>query len=133
MEMADKSFQCSIITPESQVFDDRVDAVTLPAHDGGMGVLFNRAPLVCKLGAGALRIRKQDSEQIWYVDSGFAQVLENKVIVLTQQALRPDEIDRSRAEQMLEDARQMKVSTDAENEAKAHAEARARAQLRMAK
>lgn len=129
--MADKSFQCCIVTPDKQVYDDKVDAVTIPAHDGELGILFNRAPLVCRLGTGALRVRKGKDERIWFVDSGFAHVLANSVVVLAEQVLGSDQIDRRQAEGLLNQARSMKVTDEISARRKAHAEAVARAQLRM--
>ena len=55
--MAEQTFQCRVITPEAQVYDGQVEAVVIPAHDGEIGILFNRAPLLCKLGPGRMRVR----------------------------------------------------------------------------
>ena len=44
---------CSVITPEAQVFDGAAESVVVPAHDGEIGILFNRAPLLAKLGRWA--------------------------------------------------------------------------------
>ena len=129
--MADRSFQCSVVTLGKQVYDDKVDVVTIPAHDGEMGIMFNRAPLVCRLGTGILRIRKGIHEQKWFVDGGFAHVLDNSVLVLTEQALRAEQIDRKRAEELLGQARGMKVTDEDSARKRAHAESVARVQLRI--
>jgi F-type H+-transporting ATPase subunit epsilon len=129
--MIDKPIQCTVVTPEKQVYDSRVDAVTIPAHDGEMGILFNRAPLVCKLGTGVLRIRRGIGEKRLFVDRGFAHVLDNSVVVLTEQALRPEQIDRQQAEELLNQAREMKVIDEDSARKRDHAEAVARTQLRM--
>ena len=47
------SFQCTVVTPEQQVLDETVTQAILPAHDGQMGILTGRAPLLVKLGVGA--------------------------------------------------------------------------------
>lgn len=129
--MADSTFQCTVITPEEEVFDGRVEAVVMPAHDGEIGILRDRAPLMCKLGPGRMRVRHEGSEESWYIDAGFAQVLDNRVTVLTQKAMRPDSIDRTAAEAMLAEARQMKPTDEVAARRKAQLEARARAQLRI--
>jgi F-type H+-transporting ATPase subunit epsilon len=130
--MAEQLLHCSVITPEAQVYDGDVDSVVIPAHDGEIGVLFNRAPLLCKLGAGRLRLQHAGREESWFIDGGFAQVLDNKVLVLTQQACTPDQIDRAEAEAMLELARQMHPTDDVAARKKARLEASARARLRIA-
>ena len=131
--MATDSLQCSVITPEGEVYDGKVDAVTIPAHDGEIGILFHRAPLLCKLGAGRLRVRTGAEETSWFVDAGFCQVLDNKVTVLTQTALNPAELDRAEANRLLDDAREIKATDDVSTRRKAQLETSARARLRMAR
>jgi F-type H+-transporting ATPase subunit epsilon len=76
-----------VITPERQVLEQPVDAVVIPAHDGELGVLRNRAALMCELGIGQLRYTAAGRTQRMFVDGGFAQVLDNRVTVLTNRAL----------------------------------------------
>ncbi len=130
--MALPRLHCSLITPEAKVFEDDVVVVSLPAHDGEIGLLYNRAPLVCELGAGLLKIRAGDKEQIWFVDAGFAQVLDNRVTKLTQRAVAPDKIDREEALHALEEARLLPTNDDAALKRRARAESSARARLHLA-
>jgi F-type H+-transporting ATPase subunit epsilon len=76
-----------VITPERQVLEQPVDSVVIPAHDGELGVLRNRAALMCELGIGQLRYTAADRTRRMFIDGGFAQVLDNQVTVLTNQAL----------------------------------------------
>ena len=46
------AFQCVIVTPEQQALDESVTQAILPAHDGLIGILTDRAPLLVKLGLG---------------------------------------------------------------------------------
>ncbi len=131
--MNEKLFHCTVITPEAQPFDGQVESVVLPAHDGQIGILFNRAPLLCKLGAGRLRLQTEVEEHDWFIDGGFAQVIDNKVTVLTQRALRPQEIPAAEASARLEEALKMPATDDVAARRKSQAIASARAQLRMAK
>ncbi|NJL32365.1 MAG: F0F1 ATP synthase subunit epsilon, partial [Phycisphaerales bacterium] len=71
--MAD-TFRCTLITPAQQVFDEEVTYVELPAFDGQMGIEPQRAPMVAKLGDGALRLDFARGESRWYfVAGGFAR------------------------------------------------------------
>lgn len=91
-----------VITPERQVVADQGDVVVIPAHDGELGVLPRRAPLMCELGIGALYYRKSGKPQRVFVDGGFAQVLDNRVTVLSGNALKQEEVTAavvSKAEQ----------------------------------
>ena len=131
--MAQHQLHLSLITPEAKIFEDDVDFVAIPAHDGEIGILFNRSPLVCQLGSGQMKIRTGETEQTWFVDTGFAQVLDNRVVVLTQKALKPEQISRDDAARQLEDARRLPVTTDDAARKRVRAEASARARLHLAK
>jgi F-type H+-transporting ATPase subunit epsilon len=127
------TLRCSVITPEAQVYEGSAEFVVLPAHDGEIGILPDRAPLLCKLGAGRLRLRAPGGvEESWFIDGGFAQVLENRVVVLTQKAVDPGQIDRARAQAQLAEARAMRADDEVAARRKVAAEASARAQLRIA-
>lgn len=90
--MAAKKIECVVITPEREVLSASAESVTLPAHDGELGVLAMRAPLMCELGIGQLRVRHDGATSRVFIDGGFAQVLDNRVTVLTGRALLADEI-----------------------------------------
>jgi F-type H+-transporting ATPase subunit epsilon len=86
------SIQVLVITPERQVLDAQTDSVVIPAHDGELGILRNRAPLMCELGVGQLRYQDADRTRKLMIDGGFAQIADNKVVVLTERAVSPDEV-----------------------------------------
>jgi F-type H+-transporting ATPase subunit epsilon len=93
------AFHCTLVTPEQQAFDAHVTQAILPAHDGLIGVLTNRAPLLVKLGLGPLRFDLPDGRQLFYlIDGGIAQVKNNKLTILTSDAMPADRIDHAAAE-----------------------------------
>ncbi len=125
--------QCSIITPEAQLLDAKASAVVIPAHDGQIGILENRAPLLCELGTGVMRVDTPDQgPRVFYVDGGFAQVLDNEVIVLTERAAAAADIVRAEAQEALTAAEQMPLLGAEALQARNRAIARAKAQLRIA-
>lgn len=72
-----------IVTPEETLFVGDVTAVHLPGTAGAFEVLNNHAPLISTLDAGKVRIKLPDnSEQSFAVNSGFVEVLNNKVTVM---------------------------------------------------
>jgi F-type H+-transporting ATPase subunit epsilon len=102
------SFQCTIVTPEQQALDATVEQAILPAHDGLIGILTDRAPLLVKLGVGPLRVDiKQGQQRHFLVDGGVAQMKDNKLTVLTTLATPAGEIsaDTARAEYAEAEAR----------------------------
>ncbi len=127
-----ETFHCSVVTPERAVLECESTFVVLPAWDGEIGILRGRAPLLCKLGIGRLRIETADEEHILFLDGGFAEMLDNRLTILTEDARRPDELDRQAAASDLEEARALTVTDDASLEARQKALQRARTQLRLA-
>src|SRR6186713_1092189 len=92
------SFHIVIVTPEQQVLDETVTQAILPAHDGQIGILTDRAPLLVKLGQGALQIDLAAGQsRKMYVEGGLAQMKENVLTILTQVAIPVEEIDAEAA------------------------------------
>jgi F-type H+-transporting ATPase subunit epsilon len=108
--MADEtnSLRVRLVSPERILFDTTADAVELPAKNGYMEVLYGHAPLLAELGAGDVRLHgAHDSgagggEQIYNVSWGFVEVLPDRVTILANDALKPEEIDVQRAQQQLD-------------------------------
>lgn len=91
--MADsQNIHVVVITPERQVLEETVDAVVLPAHDGELGVLRDRAALMCELGIGQFRYTQGGQTRRLFIDGGFAQVVDNRVTVLTARALPAEQV-----------------------------------------
>lgn len=84
----------TVITPEQQVLETSAEAVVVPAHDGELGVLNGRAPLMCELGIGQLRYTSGGKTRRLFIDGGFAQVFENRVTVLTNRSLPEEQVTR---------------------------------------
>lgn len=130
--MADsKTFQLAVVTPEAAVLDTEASFVALPAHDGEIGVLRNRAPLLIKLDVGLLRAETADGTQRLYVDGGFAEMIDNRLTVLTEDAKDPGEFDRDAAEQGFVAAQAMTAEDAVALAAREKALRRARVQLQL--
>jgi F-type H+-transporting ATPase subunit epsilon len=126
------TFHCSVITPERAVLETEATFVAFPAHDGEVGILPGRAPLLFKMGIGALRVESPEGNHTFFVDGGFAQMVENRLTLLTEQAKAVDEIDRAAAERALAEARELPMINDAEFAARQRAVRSAETQIRLA-
>ncbi len=126
--MAD-TFHCSVVTPESAVLECDATSAVFPAHDGDVGILPRRAPLLCRLGTGILRVESEGKTQAFFIDGGFGQMVENKLTLLTEQARAAAEVDLETARQALDDARALPVE-DGYDQRQAAIE-RARAQVKL--
>jgi F-type H+-transporting ATPase subunit epsilon len=88
-----------IITPETVAYSEEADQVTLSTVDGKITVLPNHVPLVTKLLAGELALKKGGQTTVLATGGGFAQITGVKVSVVTDLAQRPEEIDEKAAEE----------------------------------
>jgi len=76
-----------ILTPEKKIFSGDVYGVQLPGITGLFEVLDKHAPMVSALKAGKLKILKEKNTVVIYtIQSGFAEVLNNKTTVLVEGA-----------------------------------------------
>lgn len=104
--------QLDIVTPEKKVFSDMVDNVYLPGADGEMGVLPMHAGLVTALQAGEMRYLHNGQVVTIAIGSGFAEIHQEKVTVLTDMALGEAEIDESTTEEAIARAHEKLVSPE---------------------
>jgi F-type H+-transporting ATPase subunit epsilon len=95
-----------LATPTRMVVAEAVDEVVIPGSQGYFGVLPGHAPLLATLGIGELTYRNGREERHMAVAGGFAEVRNDKVIVLADAAELPGEIDRVRAERARDRAEQ---------------------------
>src|SRR5205085_11073797 len=116
MPLTEQPLQCVVVTPERAVLDEPADFVALPLYDGELGVLPGRAPLIGRLGYGELRVRRGNATRLFFIDSGFAQVRNNIVTVLTPRAVRAEEINSQVVAQQLEEANAPAATPEAQRE-----------------
>jgi len=85
------AFQCVVVTPEQQTLDETVEQAIIPAHDGLIGILTDRAPLLVKLGEGPLRIDLPGGQsRTFQIKGGIAQMKSNNLTILTTEATAAD-------------------------------------------
>ena len=123
--MADSSnqLQVRLVTPDKVLVDQDADAVELPSKSGYMEVLYGHAPLLAELGVGEVRLHGgPGGDQTYFVVWGFVEVLPDRVTILAQNAIRPEEIDAGEAQRQLESGQKMwdEAGEDAEKYAQAN-------------
>ncbi len=98
--------QFELATPTRLLVSEEVDEVVAPGIEGYFGVLPGHAAFLTTLGVGELMYRQGRQERHLAVSGGFAEVRNDKVIVLADTAERPGEINRERAERSRQRAEQ---------------------------
>ena len=82
-----EAFKASLITPEAIVLEAQVTAAQIPAHDGLVGILSHRQPLLAKLGTGIVRLDTTAGSQRFLVSGGYAQMKGEELTILTTEAI----------------------------------------------
>jgi F-type H+-transporting ATPase subunit epsilon len=121
--MARTKFPVEVLTPEGQVFSDEVEMISTRTATGSIGILANHAPLMAILDPTELRLYKSDSEVVKFAQGeGYLQVVDNSALVLVEEAVAPEDLDRSDIESRLEEARSGMESAEEGSEERARYE-----------
>src|SRR5271156_1167739 len=96
--MAD-TLKLEIVTPDAKTFSDDVEMVTLPGVEGEMGVYPQHVPLMTQLVPGEITVRKDGQDLYLAVGEGFVEITAERVAVLTDMAIRAEQIDEAKAEE----------------------------------
>jgi F-type H+-transporting ATPase subunit epsilon len=93
------TIKLEIVTPEAKTYSDDVEMVTLTGSDGEMGILPQHMPLMTGLVAGEIVAKKGNENIFLAVGDGFVQVTGDKVSILTDMAIKAENIDEVKAEE----------------------------------
>lgn len=93
------TLKLEIVTPDAKIFSDDVDMVTLPGVEGEMGIYPQHVPLMTQLSAGEIVVRKGAEDFFLAVGDGFVEITGERVAVLTDMAIRAENIDETAAEE----------------------------------
>ncbi|HZM02497.1 MAG TPA: F0F1 ATP synthase subunit epsilon [Candidatus Saccharimonadales bacterium] len=93
------TLKLEIVTPEARTYSDSVEMVTLPGIEGEMGVYPQHVPLMTQLVPGEITIRKDGQDLYLAVGDGFVEITAERVSILTDMAVRSEQIDEAKAEE----------------------------------
>jgi len=130
------TIKVEVVSAENEIFSGEAAVLIASAAAGEVGIYPQHAPLLTTLKPGDIRIQGVDGqEQIIYVSGGILEVTPKKVTVLSDTAIRADDIDEAAAQEAQRKAEQaMKDSSDDINYARAKIElAQAIAQIQALK
>jgi F-type H+-transporting ATPase subunit epsilon len=105
--VARTKFPVEVLTPEGEVFNDEVEMLSTRTATGSIGIRANHAPLLAILDPTELRLYTEESEPVRFAQGeGYLQVIENSALVLVEEALPPDRLDRGDLESRRDQAQQ---------------------------
>jgi F-type H+-transporting ATPase subunit epsilon len=123
-----------IVTPEARKFSDDVDMVVVPGVEGELGILPLHVPLMTRLLPGEVRITKDGKQTELVIGTGFVEVSQTQVSILTDMAMADTEVDEQAAEEAVKRAEARVKEKDLNSEEVAEIEgaiARSLAQLKF--
>src|ERR671919_1392185 len=93
--MAGKTpFRTEVLTPEGACFDDEVVQISTRTKTGSIGILARHQPLLGMLEPTELRLYRSETDIVTYAQGeGYIQVSPDGVLVLVEEAHRPDSLD----------------------------------------
>ena len=108
-----------VVTPEGKTFDSDVEQVVMPGVEGQLGILTGHVPLLTAIQPGELDLKAGSRGDELAVGGGFAEITGDRVTILTDMAVKPEDIDEHAVEKALESAKQALLEKKAGPEAEA--------------
>lgn len=127
------TLKLEIVTPDARTYSEDVEMVTLPGAEGEMGIYPNHVPLMTQLAAGEVVARKDGQDISLAIGEGFVQITGSHVSIMTDMAIRAENIDEREAEEARKraEARLSEKLSDEEAAAASAALAASLAQLKV--
>ncbi len=120
--MARTKFPAEVLTPEGEVFSEEVEMLSTRTAVGSIGLLAGHEPILAMLEPTELRLYRSESDVVRFVQAeGYLQFAENRALVLVEEAIAPEALDRSSFESKLSDARSAAERAEEGSEEKARA------------
>ena len=107
MSVNGNTAELRIISPDGVFYEGRMKAVIVPGVDGQIEFLPHHEEVILKIKIGELKYQTPDEE--WHlvaIGSGAVQFANNRCTILADTAERPEDIDRKRAQDALERAKE---------------------------
>src|SRR3954453_13947395 len=93
------TLKLEIVTPEAKTYSEDVEMVTLPGVEGEMGIFPNHVPLMTQVVAGGGTARQNGRDHLLAIGDGFVEITSDRVAILTDMAIRAENIDEAKAEE----------------------------------
>ena len=120
--MARTTFPVEVLTPEGEVFSEEIEMLSTRTSVGSIGILANHEPVLMMLEPTELRLYRSDSDIVRFAQAeGYLQFADNQALVLVEEAIAPQSLDRETFQTRLSDARKAADSAEQGTEQQARA------------
>lgn len=93
------TLKLEIVTPDALTYSEEVEMVTLPGSEGEMGIYPQHVPLLTQIVPGEVTVRKAGRDYFLAVGEGFVEITGDRVAIMTDMAIRAENIDEAKAEE----------------------------------
>ena len=93
------TLKLEIVTPEGVTYSEDVEMVTLPGSEGELGIYPNHVPLMTQVASGEVAARRNGRDEFLAVGEGFVEITGERVAILTDMAIKAENIDETKAEE----------------------------------
>ncbi|HEX8743168.1 MAG TPA: ATP synthase F1 subunit epsilon [Thermoleophilaceae bacterium] len=118
--MAHKTFPVEVLTPEGKAFEGEVEMLSTRTNTGSIGIRANHAPLMAILDPTELRLYEDgdssEPSKRFAQGEGYLQVVSNTALVLVDEIMDPEKLNRSDIESRLKDAESGLESAEEDSE-----------------
>ena len=99
--MAHERFPVEVLTPEGEVFSDEVEMISTHTGAGNIGILAHHQPVLARLDPAELKLYRSfpDDYESFAQGEGYLQMIHNRALVLVEEAVRPEDLDRAELEE----------------------------------
>ena len=113
----EKTFIFELIKPNREIISGEFEMVVVPGEDGDFGVLPNHSNLISQIRPGILKIYKNNKiDKSFFIYNGFAEVSNNKLIVLSEIAFDVNEYKANIYKDNISKYEKLKKETKVESE-----------------
>jgi F-type H+-transporting ATPase subunit epsilon len=103
--MAHSKFPVEVLTPEGEVFSEEIEMLSTFTTVGSIGILANHEPVLARLEPTELRLYRAEGDIVRFAQAeGYLQFAGNRALVLVEEALAPEQIDRATFQTKLSEA-----------------------------
>jgi F-type H+-transporting ATPase subunit epsilon len=103
--MAHTKFPVEVLTPEGAVFSDEVEMISTVTTVGSIGMLAGHEPVLAMLEPTELRLYRSETDIVRYAQGeGYLQFADNRALVLVEEAVPPENLDRELLQEKLREA-----------------------------
>jgi F-type H+-transporting ATPase subunit epsilon len=103
--MAYSKFPVEVLTPEGEVFSEEIEMLSTVTTVGSIGILANHEPVLARLEPTELRLYRAEGDIVRFAQAeGYLQFAQNRALVLVEEALAPEQIDRETFQTKLSEA-----------------------------